>query len=127
MRQFRGSIPNITSTAVLPAVIVVSLAREALAGEPPNPADVRGALARYGGDLLPTDLYEEWTQRRRDAMRETFLDLLREMLALSKMNWNTADFSCEEPITLAFARKVGPILAEIPRDIQPQPEYRFYM
>jgi DNA-binding SARP family transcriptional activator len=56
-----------------------SLAREALAGEPPDPADVRRALAHYGGDLLPTDLYEEWTQRRRDALRETFLDLLRHL------------------------------------------------
>jgi DNA-binding SARP family transcriptional activator len=54
-----------------------SLAREALAVEPPDPGDVRRALAHYGGDLLPTDLYEEWTQRRRDALRETFLDLLR--------------------------------------------------
>jgi DNA-binding SARP family transcriptional activator len=56
-----------------------ALARKALAGEPPNPAEVRRALAHYGGDLLPTDLYEEWTQRRRDALRETFLDLLRHL------------------------------------------------
>jgi DNA-binding SARP family transcriptional activator len=54
-----------------------ALARESLASEPPNSSDVRRALAHYGGDLLPADLYEEWTQRRRDALRETFLDLLQ--------------------------------------------------
>lgn len=53
--------------------------------------------------------------------------VLRETLALTKMNWNTADFSCEEPITLAFARRVGEILAELPEHIPPHTEYRFYM
>lgn len=53
--------------------------------------------------------------------------ILKEILALTKMNWNTADFSCDEPITLAFARRVGDILAEVPPHISPQPEYRFYM
>ncbi len=53
--------------------------------------------------------------------------MLREVLALTKMNWNTADFSCSMPITVAFSRKVGEILAELPADVQPRPAYRFYM
>lgn len=35
-----------------------------------------GALALYSGDLLPEDLYENWTQRTRDSLRETYLELL---------------------------------------------------
>ena len=53
--------------------------------------------------------------------------VLREILSLTKMNWNTADFACREPITTAFSRKVGEILAEVPPDVKIRPEYRFYM
>jgi len=54
-------------------------------------------------------------------------ELLQEIMALTKMNWNSADFACEEPMTLAFARKVGEILGEMPAGSVPQPEYRYYM
>lgn len=50
-----------------------------------------------------------------------------EIMALSKLNWNTADFACAEPMTLAFAREVGYILAEVPPGREPQRFYRFYM
>lgn len=53
--------------------------------------------------------------------------MLNEILSLTKMNWNTADFNCSEPITLAFARKVGHVLAEMPAGLKPKEEYRFYM
>ena len=53
--------------------------------------------------------------------------VLSEILALTKMNWNSADFSCEEPITLAFSRKVGEVLALIPRAAPMKEEYRYYM
>jgi len=53
--------------------------------------------------------------------------VLREILALTKMNWNTADFACSDPITIAFSRRVGQILAELPANARVQPEYRFYM
>jgi DNA-binding SARP family transcriptional activator len=52
-------------------------AHEALAlgrGEPA--AAARSAIARYRGDLLPHDLYEEWAAEPRDAARRTVLDLL---------------------------------------------------
>jgi len=53
--------------------------------------------------------------------------VLKEILALTKMNWNTAAFACSEPITVAFSRRVGQILAEL-RPTQPlKDEYRFYM
>lgn len=50
-----------------------------------------------------------------------------ETLALSKLNWNTADFSCGDPITIAFARRIGHILSELPGEVTPQASYRFYM
>jgi hypothetical protein len=53
--------------------------------------------------------------------------VMREILALTKLNWNSADFSCDEPITLAFSRRVGEILAELKPSINPQKEYKFYM
>lgn len=53
--------------------------------------------------------------------------LLQEILALTKMNWNTTYFACKEPITLAFSHRVGQILAELPQDMPLRPEYRFYM
>ncbi len=53
--------------------------------------------------------------------------MMQEILGLTKMNWNSADFACEEPITLAYSRKVGEILALIPRSEPVREEYRYYM
>ncbi|MFL3663673.1 MAG: argonaute/piwi family protein [Flavobacteriales bacterium] len=54
--------------------------------------------------------------------------VIEEILALTKMNWNTASYSCSQPITIAFSKKVGEVLAEMPNDIQLiKPEYRYYM
>jgi len=53
--------------------------------------------------------------------------ILQEILALTKMNWNTTYFACSEPITLAFSHKVGLILAELPPNLPIRSEYRFYM
>jgi hypothetical protein len=44
---------------------------------------------------------------------------MREILAVTKLNWNSADFSCDEPITLAFSRRVGEILAELKPSVNP--------
>jgi len=54
-------------------------------------------------------------------------NVMREVLALTKLNWNSAAFSCDEPITLAFSRRVGEILAELKPNVNPQKEYKFYM
>lgn len=53
--------------------------------------------------------------------------VLGEILALTKMNWNSADFSAGAPITISFSRRVGALLAEISPESQIRPEYRFYM
>jgi DNA-binding SARP family transcriptional activator/tetratricopeptide (TPR) repeat protein len=36
----------------------------------------RGAIARYRGDVLPDDLYEDWADRPRQQARQVMLDLL---------------------------------------------------
>jgi len=55
------------------------------------------------------------------------IDLLKEILILSKMNWNSANIDGFYPITLQFSRLVGEILKEIPEDIIPNPRYIYYM
>jgi len=54
-------------------------------------------------------------------------DLLTELFALTRMNWNSADFAGAEPITLAFSRRIGLILSELPDDVAPERSFRFYM
>jgi predicted ATPase/DNA-binding SARP family transcriptional activator len=45
-------------------------------------AGYRAALELYGGELLPEDRYEEWTQTRRAVLRETQLALLVELAGI---------------------------------------------
>jgi len=53
--------------------------------------------------------------------------ILAEILALSKMNWNSAEFSLAEPITLLFSDRVGEVMSHIPSDKEPRHEYLYYM
>jgi hypothetical protein len=54
-------------------------------------------------------------------------ELLREVLVLTKMNWNSANMFGLMPITLRFSRLVGDILREVPENEKPKAKYRFYM
>ncbi len=47
-----------------------------------DPALFRTALVLYTGDLLPADLYEEWTVVRRDSLRQLHLKLLLDLAHL---------------------------------------------
>ncbi len=51
----------------------------------------------------------------------------KEILGLTKMNWNNADYSIREPVTLRFSREIGAILANVPEAVKPRPQYLFYM
>lgn len=44
---------------------------------------------------------------------------MRDSLILTKMNWNSANFSGLMPITIRFSKLVGDILREIPADEEP--------
>jgi argonaute-like protein implicated in RNA metabolism and viral defense len=54
-------------------------------------------------------------------------DRAKEVLSLTKMNWNSAEGIGRHPITMSFARRVGMIMTEIDEDKDPNPLYRFYM
>jgi hypothetical protein len=51
----------------------------------------------------------------------------REILALTKMNWNSSEGIGRHPITISFARKVGVLMTELSENQAPNPSYRFYM
>lgn len=50
-----------------------------------------------------------------------------EILALSKINWNSSEGMSRYPVTLSFAKKVGQLMVEFPDNYRPNPSYRFYM
>ena len=52
--------------------------------------------------------------------------VLSEILALSKMNWNSAEFSLAQPITILFSKRVGEVMANIDEK-NLKHEYLYYM
>jgi hypothetical protein len=59
-----------------------------------------------------------------DSPRE---QLLREILILTKMNWNSARLGGLLPITLRFSKLVGNIMKEMSPDQEPLTNFKFYM
>ena len=53
--------------------------------------------------------------------------ILSEILALTKMNWNSAEFALDKPVTLVFSEKVGEVMASLPETTEPRHEYHYYM
>lgn len=53
--------------------------------------------------------------------------LAREILGLTKMNWNNTQFDGKYPVTLGCARKVGEIMKYLEESDSPQIRYGFYM
>ena len=51
----------------------------------------------------------------------------KEILGLTKLNWNTTSFSTFLPITIRFADEVGKILSKLKDDNELQDHYRFFM
>jgi hypothetical protein len=64
---------------------------------------------------------------RCDVAQQTPKHLAREILALTKMNWNHTQFDAGDPITLEAARKVGKILKYVSDDGRVAPRYSYYM
>jgi hypothetical protein len=81
-------------------------------------------LQTYPGNHVPSPF---WVQKARgDSSMKTICD---EILMLTKLNWNTADFCCGVPITLSFARNVGEVFKEFAESDEYEPSrfFRFYM
>ncbi|HWE94207.1 MAG TPA: hypothetical protein VG269_09605 [Tepidisphaeraceae bacterium] len=76
----------------------------------------------YPGLYVPRALSVEW-----DDAHQAPRKLLREILALTKMNWNTTTFANSEPITIGAARVVGDIMRHIREGEPLQEGYSYYM
>ncbi len=76
----------------------------------------------YPGPHVPRPL--EIIQHIGDTLPEK---ISAEILALTKLNWNNANFASNLPITLHFSRQVGKILREMPSESTPKNKYMYYM
>lgn len=76
----------------------------------------------YPGLYVPRPLSLTW-----DSIQQAPRALCREVLALSKMNWNTTVFANSDPITIGAARVVGDIMRHIGDDEPVQESYAYYM
>jgi hypothetical protein len=81
-------------------------------------------LKTYPGVHLPAPF--QVTKARGDS---SLKEICREILALTKLNWNSADFCGGLPITIGFSRNVGQVLKTFDEGEKEQPaeSYRFYM
>lgn len=53
--------------------------------------------------------------------------ICKEVLGLTKMNWNNTQFDNKYPITIGCARRVGEIMKYLGENEQPKESYAFYM
>lgn len=67
----------------------------------------------------PLEVVEHWG----DSSAER---VCSELLALTKLNWNTCSYGSGDPITIAFSKQVGRILTEIRSD-KVLSKYRYFM
>lgn len=101
---------------------------------PPN----RGTLCRLNGAgfLFTTGFMPEWGTYPGPHIPAPVrivspdqIDVRRaamEILGLTRINWNTAQNTSGQPVTLKFARRIGGIMAEMGK-AEPETSYRYYM
>jgi hypothetical protein len=76
----------------------------------------------YLGPRVPKPL--EITQHFGDTTQD---EIAKEIMALSRLDWNTADYSSYLPITLKCAYKVGEVLGLVRQGDPIKQQYKFYM
>jgi hypothetical protein len=75
----------------------------------------------YPGLRVPRPLW-----LRPHSCDSSLLDLAAEVLALTKMNWNTTQFDQNSPIPIRAARQVGRVLKYVSFGQAEQSDYRYY-
>lgn len=80
------------------------------------------SLGRYPHGHVPTPV--QITGHVGDSASD---ELLREVLLLTRMNWNLAQFAEKLPVTVRFANGVGAILRAMLDDMTSETRYDFYM
>ena len=96
----------------------------------------RGAFATVGNRaFVLTTGYQPRRQTYKGSHIPVPIDLVTEgdaetaaedVMALTKLNWNSAADHMQFPVTLAFAQKVGTIMAEVPEG-QEQSRFSYYI
>lgn len=76
----------------------------------------------YPGMYVPRPI-----ELRAAEIERSILEVSEELLALSKMNWNSARFDGRAPVTLRTARQVADIIKHLPSDAHLEPRYAYYM
>jgi hypothetical protein len=79
-------------------------------------------LGTYPGPHVPSPL-----QILEHIGDSTSQEICSEILALTKLNWNTAQFCCGIPITLNISKRVSSIIVEVEDESRVRPSSRFYM
>lgn len=79
-------------------------------------------LKSYFGPRVPRPL--EIVQHYGDTPLK---ELSKEIIALTRLDWNTTRYNLSIPITLKFSRRVGNILNSVKQEEKIQHQYRFYM
>ena len=74
--RFEGAAAAVSAAAVSAGAVSAGADRSQ------DPALFQEALALYAGDLLPEDLYEDWSISRRESLRQARLKLLLELARL---------------------------------------------
>ena len=79
-------------------------------------------LRMYPGMRIPNPL--EVVEHFGDSSAEK---VCTEILALTKLNWNTCAFASADPVTIAFSKQVATIIKELPEGVELLTKYRYYM
>ncbi|MBA2638170.1 MAG: hypothetical protein H0U79_08135 [Solirubrobacterales bacterium] len=85
----------------------------------------RGAVEYYGtypGQYVPTPI-----ALRAHRCERSLHELAEEVLALSKMSWNSTQFDGRLPVSIRTARQVAEIVRRLRDDDPVEPRYSFYM
>lgn len=79
-------------------------------------------LRMYPGMRIPNPL--EVVEHFGDSSAEK---VCTEILALTKLNWNTCAFASADPVTVAFSKQVATIIKELPDGVELLTKYRYFM
>lgn len=82
------------------------------------------SLGTYPGAMVPKPLGINVVRADSDVQT-----ICKDIMPLTKLDWNTADFCRREPVTISVSKKVGEILSEFhENDVTNPPHgYRYYM
>lgn len=79
-------------------------------------------LRTYAGSEVPIPLRIDVQHGDADVV-----EVARDILSLTKLNYNACSFGDSQPVTVGFSDKVGEILVANPAASEPQPQFRFYI